>query len=74
MSLSSLVALASLGLNVIILFSTISGFIKLAKNDIHHQGVAIKNLSEKMDTVLQRLSTIEGRCLYHAERKKKSKK
>lgn len=59
----------SLGLNVLILVVSVSGFIKIMKNDLFHVQKALEEikvgltkLSEEVNHNAERVAVIEGRC------------
>ena len=64
----NLLVICSFGLNVLILIVSISGFLKIMKNDLTHLQKSldelksnVKGMDKRMDSIAERLSTIEGR-------------
>jgi len=58
----------SLILNGLVLVVTSIGFLKIMKNDLTHVQKSLDNIDGKVDDLVQRVSTIEGRL--KASRKK----
>jgi len=60
----------SLGLNLLVLIVSVSGFIKITRNDLVHLEKDVKeikntlsNIDKKLDNTTERLSKQEGKCL-----------
>lgn len=60
----------SLVLNVVVLIVSVSGFVKIMKNDLFHLEKDVKaiqktldSMDKKLDNTSERMSMIEGKCL-----------
>jgi peptidoglycan hydrolase CwlO-like protein len=59
----------SLGLNLLVLIVSISGFVKITRNDLVHLEKDVKeikntlsNIDKKLDNTTERIAKIEGKC------------
>ena len=60
----------SLVLNVVVLIVSVSGFVKIMKNDLFHLEKDVKaiqktldSIDKKLDSTSERIAMIEGKCL-----------